>query len=94
MQSLASRTTIRTKKSVVSTSKCLTKSCDNEEDDDTESASNLMAKNNRLTPKLDRLRPRTVGASGKELASNSHKSSNSSSSDGKNENKMKKMMTI
>ncbi|CAF4825447.1 unnamed protein product [Rotaria sp. Silwood1] len=77
------QTTKRTKKPVVSTSKCLTKSSDSEEDDYTESASKLMVKNNRLTPKLDRLRPRTVGVGAKQLAGNSHKPSNSSSSDGK-----------
>jgi hypothetical protein len=77
------QTTTRTKKPVVSTSKYLTKSCDSEEDDDTKSASKLMAKNNRITPKLDRLRPRTVGAGAKESASNSHTSSTSSSSNGK-----------
>ena len=76
MQRLASRTTIRTKKPVVSTSKCLTKSSDSEEDDDTKSASKLMAKSNRLTSKLDPLRPRTVDAGAKELASISHKSTN------------------
>jgi len=37
----------------------------------------------RLTPKLARLRLRTVGAGGKELASNSHKFSTSSLSSGK-----------
>ncbi len=40
----------------------------------------LMAKNTRLTPKLDRLRPRTAGVGTKEFANNSHKSSASSSS--------------
>ncbi len=64
-------------------SKRLTKSPDGEEDDDTELIPKLMAKNTRLTPKLDRLSPRTVGAGGNELASNSHKSSTSSSSSGK-----------
>jgi len=42
-----------------------------------------LAKNTRLTPKLDRLRPRTVGTGAKELASSSHKSSTSSSLSGK-----------
>jgi hypothetical protein len=72
--------TSRTEKPVFSMLKRLTKSSDGEEDDDTELIPKLMAKNTRLTPKLDRLRPRTVGAGAKELASNSHKSSTSSSS--------------
>ncbi len=38
------------------------------------------AKNIQLTPKLNRLRPRTAGAGTKEFASNFHKSSASSSS--------------
>jgi hypothetical protein len=42
----------------------------------------LVAKNTRLTPKVDRLRSRIVGAGAKELASYSHKSSISSSSSG------------
>jgi hypothetical protein len=53
-----------------------------------------MAKNTRLTSKLDYLRPRTVGAIAKQLASNSDKSSTRSSSGGKNEDKMKKMRII
>ena len=56
---------------------------DDEEDNDTEpSLPELIAKNTRLTPKLARLRPRTVGAGAKELLSNSYKSSTSSSSSG------------
>ena len=43
----------------------------------------LVAKNTRLTPKVDRLRSRIVGAGAKELASYSHKSLPSSSSSGK-----------
>ena len=39
-----------------------------------------MVKSTRLTPRLDRLRPRTVGAGAKDLAINSNKSSISSSS--------------
>ena len=66
-------------KLVVSMSKCLTKSSDSEVDDDALWASKLKAKNNRLRPKLDRLRPGTVEGDAKELASNSHKSSHSSS---------------
>jgi hypothetical protein len=38
------------------------------------------AKNIQLTPKLNRLRPRTAGAGLKEFASNFHKSSASKSS--------------
>ncbi len=75
--------TTRKEKPVVSTSKRLTKSSDGEEDDDIESVPKLIANNTRLTPKLDRLRPRTVGAGAKELAPNSHKSSISISSGGK-----------
>ncbi len=39
----------------------------------------LMAKNTGLTPKLNRLRPRTAGGGTKEFANNPHKSSASSS---------------
>jgi hypothetical protein len=76
------QTTTRTKKPVVSTcaSKCLTKSPDSEEDNDGESVPKLKAKNIQLTPKLNRLRPRTAGAGTKEFVNNSHKSSASSSS--------------
>ncbi len=40
----------------------------------------LMAKNTRLTPKLDCLSPRTAGIGTKEFANNSNKSAASSSS--------------
>ncbi len=66
--------------SVISKSKCLTKSSDKEENNDTESVPKLKAKNIQLTPKLNRLRPRISGAGTKEFADNSHKSSASTSS--------------
>jgi hypothetical protein len=88
----------RTKKCVASMSKPLTKSPDSEEENDTklsqklmttntQSTSKSMAKNTQSTPKLNRLRPRTVGADAKELANNSHKSSINSSSNGKKRKK-------
>jgi hypothetical protein len=73
----------KTEKPVVSTSKRLATSSDDEEHGDTEAAPKSVAKNTRLTPKLNRLRPRTVGVGTKQLAGNSHKSSTSSSFDGK-----------
>jgi hypothetical protein len=76
---LCKSATKRTEKPVVPPSKCLTKSSDDEEDDDAETLlPKSIAKDIRLTPKLDLLRSRTVGAGAKELASNSHKSSTSS----------------
>jgi hypothetical protein len=78
---LSKSATRRTDKLVGLTSKCLTKSSDDEEDSATETPPpKLIVKNTRLTPKVDRLRPRTVGAGVKELASNGHKSSTSNSS--------------
>jgi hypothetical protein len=65
----------RTKKPIVSMSKCLTKTPDDEEDDDTQLISRLMPENTRSTTKLDLLRPRTVGVGAKALAINCHKSS-------------------
>ncbi|CAF1336001.1 unnamed protein product [Didymodactylos carnosus] len=52
-------------------------------DDDAEAISESVANNTRLTPKLNRLRPRTVGVGAKQLAGNSQKSSTSSSLVGK-----------
>ncbi|CAF4048437.1 unnamed protein product [Rotaria sordida] len=75
--------TTRTEKPVVPTSKRLTKSSDGEEDDTETSLPKLIATNTRLTPKLDCLRPRAVGAGDKDLASNFYTLSTSSSSGGK-----------
>ena len=72
-----------TEKPVISISQRLTETADGKEiDDNTEPASKIIAKNIRLTPKLDRLRPRTAGARAKESVNNPHKSSTSTSSSG------------
>jgi hypothetical protein len=61
-------------------SKCLTQTPDGEENDDTQLIPKSIHENTRSTPKLDHLRPRTVGVGAKDLALDSHKSSISTSS--------------
>ena len=75
--------TTKTKKQVVSTSECLTKSSDSKENNDTQPVIQLKTKNIRLTPKLNRLRPRAAGICAQELAEKTDKSSVKSSSNEK-----------